>query len=215
MALTVNAKGGGSNFDPCPEGTHIARCIMVADMGFQETRFGTKEQVYIGFEVPAVRVEWEKDDQKHEGPALVGSVYTASIHEKSILGQHLTSWRGKAFTEDERRGFDLFNILGAPCMLSITHNKQGEKTYANISAIMRLPQGTPEPDPEGEQIGYTPQDNDKAKNFDKLPEWLQKKCTEGHRQEPKHEPPSDTYSDVPPAGDDWSDEIPFMRKENW
>lgn len=180
MGLIVK-DSGGAGFEPVPAGTYVARCVNVIDIGIQTSAFGDKEKLYIGFEIPSERVEWEKDGQKHEGPAMIGSRYTASINAKSILGQHLTSWRGKPFTEDERAGFDLFTILGAPCMINVVHNENNGKVYANIQSIMRLPKGMECPPAESELIAYTPMDNAMAQNLDKLPEWLQKLCRDGHR----------------------------------
>lgn len=176
------AKGeGDSHFEPLPAGTYVSRCVSVVDIGIQDTKFGGKEMCYLGFEVPGERVEWEKDGQKHEGPAMIGSRYTFSIHPKSILGQQLESWRGVAFTEEERKGFSLFNVLGAPCMISVIHNTSGTKTYANINAIMRLPKGMVCSPAETDLIGYTPMEDDKAANFDKLPDWLKKLVREGYK----------------------------------
>jgi len=203
----ISKDSGGAGFDPVPEGTHIARCISVVDLGIQESNWGKKEKVYIGFEIPAIRVEWDKDDQHHEGAALIGSTYTNSIHEKSILGQHLTSWRGKNFTDEEREGFDLFSILGAPCLLSVTHNSTGNKVYANITAIMRLADGMSAPPAQTDIIGYSPADADRSANLAKLPEWLQKKCAEGHgkqAEQPAEPPPKDDE-----FGDEFDSDIPF------
>ena len=195
MALLSSDKGGGSDFEPCPTGTHVARCVSVVDLGFQDTPWGAKEKVYIGFEVPSVRVKWTKDDVEHEGAAIIGSQYTNSIHPDSNLGQHLISWRGKQFTEDEKAGFDLFNILDVPCMISVIHNTKGDKTYANISAIMGAPKGVAVPARETDLLAYTPQDPSKAGNFDKLPEWLQKKCSGGQRMTNSPAPPTDGFDD--------------------
>ncbi len=206
MSLMSKSEGGGGSFEPVPVGSHIARCVTVVDLGFQETKFGKKEQVYIGFEVPNVRVEWTKDEVKHEGPAIIGTAYTNSIHEKSNLGQHLVSWRGLPFTEKQKQGFDLFTVLDVPCMISVVHNVQGDKVYANISAIMGIPKGTPAPNRETDILAYSPQDSEKAGNFDKLPEWLQKKCSAGHKMA---DSPAE-YGGAPPVGDDdFDDDIPF------
>jgi len=217
MALLSKDTGGGGGFEPVPEGTHIARCTIVADMGTQETQYGNKQKVYLGFEVPGERVKWkDQEGKEHEGPALIGAVYTNSINEKSWLGQHLTSWRGKAFTEDERRGFDLFNVLGVPCMLSVTHNQSGGKTYANIKGIMRLPNGTECPPAENEPVGYTPDDPDKKGNLTKLPNWLQDKCKAGARSSSaEDEYLADKDYSKPPEGFDDINDIPFMRRETW
>lgn len=196
---------GGKGFDPVPEDTHIARCITVVDIGIQDTFFGKKEQVYLGFEIPSIRVEWDdKEGVHHTGAALIGSTYTNSIHAKSILGQHLTSWRGKAFSDEEREGFEVFNVLGAPCLISVVHKMKGNNTYANINGIMRLPKGMVAPNPDGEQIAYSPQDATKIGNFVKLPEWLQKKCTEGHGNAAQS-----MGSVQGPLQDDFDDSIPF------
>ena len=213
MALLSKGTGGGSDFEPLPMGTHIARCVTVVDLGFHETGFGTKEKVYVGWEVPSVRVSWKKDDVEHEGPAIIGSRYTNSIHEKSILGQHLVNWRGRDFTEDERKGFDLFTILDVPCMISVTHNTKGEKTYANVSGVMGIPKGTTVPDRETDLLSYTPQDAAHSTNFDKMPEWLQKLCTAGHRMTDSpgeyKAPPAGGPPPAADAPDDFDDEIPF------
>ena len=221
MALLAKAEGG-SGFDPVPEGTHLAINTMVVDMGIQESPWGNKEKVYHGFEVPGVRVQWtDQDGKEHEGPAFIGMTNTNSIHEKSRLGQHLVSWRGKAFTPAEQQGFDLFTTLGVPCMISVTHKHSDGKTYANISAIMRVPQGMEVPKAESELIGYTPSDSEKIGNLDKLPKWLKEKCEKGHGGAASsmgsgfqtdvasgNKPPADPpYS--PEGEDGFDDSIPF------
>lgn len=209
MGLMSKASGGGGSFDPVPMGTHIARCVTVVDLGIQETTWSGevshKHQVYIAFEVPEVRVEWEKDGEKHEGPALIGSTYTNSIGEKANLGKLLTSWRGKTFTDDEKEGFDLFTIIDIPCQLSVTHNTKGEKTYANIASIMGLPKGMDAPARETDLLIYSP-GAPECKGT--LPEWLQKKCEVGHNRQPENlsmPPPVDQSGDY----SDFEDSIPF------
>jgi hypothetical protein len=219
MALLSKAEGG-SGFDPVPEGSHAAACINVVDMGIQDTPWGRKEKVYLGFEIPDVRVTWtDKDGKEHEGPAFVGATYTNSIHEKSNLGQHLVSWRGKAFTQDEKDGFDLFNILGAPCLLSIQHHtNDAGRTFARIGSIMRMPAGMHAPQVESELIAYTPADNEKIGNLKKLPEWLQEKCRAGFGPAADYPVnPTETLPPMPPAepdegdgiGGGFNDDIPF------
>ena len=204
MGLIASGAGGGTDWEPLPTGTHLARCITVCDLGVQQTNFGSKEQVYIGWEVPGVRVKWEKDGKEHDGPALIGQTYTLSVHPKSVLGQHLVSWRGKEFTPAELEAFDVFQVLGAPCMISVIHNIKGNKTYANIAAIMRVPQGTPMPPAEGEQVAYTATDPAYSGTLEKLPQWLKDKAIAGQRQSP-------VEPEAPPpyVGDDFEDSIPF------
>jgi hypothetical protein len=205
MGLMASGKSTGSGFEPVPEGSHLARCVNIVDLGLQETPRGGKEKVFFAWEVPGVRVKWEKDGVEHEGPALVSSTYNLSIHPLSILGQQLESWRGKKFTDEERDGFDLFKVLGAPCMISITHNRVGDKTYANVSAIIKVPTGTEVPPAETELIGYTATDPKYSGTLDKLPQWLRDKALAGQRQAPVE--PAEPNEPAVPA--DFDDDIPF------
>ena len=223
MAIIAKDKGSGEGFEPVPAGTHIARCISVVDIGPQDTPWGAKEKVYIGFEVPGVNVEWkDKEGNEHSGPAMIGKTYTNSLNEKSWLGQHLESWRGKPFTEAERNGFDLMNILGAPCMISVTHEEsKNGKTYAAIKAIMKLPAGTNCPDASTDLLAYSPNDPELIGNFEKLPAWLQERARAGYgpaadslgadtgsQEMPDSGPPTppvESYSDE--AG--FEDDLPF------
>lgn len=179
--MGIMAKDSGGDFEPLAAGSYVARCVSVVDIGVQETGFGPKEKIYIGFEVPSERVQWKDDNGEHEGPAFIGSRYTLSISDKSILGQHLTSWRGVPFTEEERQGFDITNVLGAPCLINVVHEHKGSKTYANIQTIMRLPAGMQCPPAETELVAYTPNDNALAANFEKLQDWQKKLVRQGYK----------------------------------
>jgi len=179
--MAIIAKDSGGEFEPLAAGSYVARCVSVVDIGVQSTGFGDKEKVYLGFEVPGERIQWKDDRGDHEGPAFIGSRYTLSINDKSILGQHLTGWRGKPFTEEERAGFDIVNVLGAPCMINVVHTNKNNKTYANIQSIMRLPKGFECPPAETDAIAYSPLDNALAANFSKLQEWQQKLVREGYK----------------------------------
>ncbi len=217
MPLMSTGLGGGTDFEPVPAGTHIARCISVIDFGFQETPHGPKQKVYLGFEVPSVRVEWKKkNDQgveiEYEGAALIGSTYTNSVHPKSILGQHLVNWRGRDFTDDEREGFDLFTIVGVVCMISVTHNVTPSKTYANVSGIMGVPPGVIAPDLEAELLRYSASDPSTNATFSKLPEWMQKKCNAAVPAPQVETPPITPVTGMvapAPLPDDFDDSIPF------
>ena len=206
MGLMSSEKAGGGGFEPVPQGTHIARCVTVVDLGVQQSPWGAKEQVYLGFEVPAVRVEWEKDGVKQSGPALIGATWTNNLYEDANLGKNLISWRGRPFTAEEKKGFDLFDLLGVPCMLSVVHNVANNgKTYANIASIMGMPAGTTAPKAEGELVGYTATDPAYSGTLEKLPEWLKTKALAG--QGAVAASPEDEYNQMPP--DDIDSSIPF------
>lgn len=137
--MSLMAKKGG-DYELTPEGAHIARCYKLIDLGTQYNEVYSKHEkkVIIGWELPATLMSDGR-------PFSIMRRYTLSLGKKAALRAHLESWRGKQFTEEEFKGFDLHKILGATCLISIVHNSTGENTYANISAIMSLPKGSEVP----------------------------------------------------------------------
>jgi hypothetical protein len=61
------------------------------------------------------------------------------------LRAFLLAWRGHDITEAELKppGVDV-DLTKRNAVLSVVHNKVGEKTYANIGAIMPLMEGMPD-----------------------------------------------------------------------
>jgi hypothetical protein len=175
MALKLPVGGGGGDFKRCPPGTHIAVCNLIADVGLQpgSGQFPTpKRKLYIRFEVPSERVEYERDGKKVEGPITIGQYFTASMHEKAQLRKQLEGWRGKKFSDDEAAEFDVGSILGKPCMLSIVETENGGKTYSNIASISALPKNVPAPKAENDLLYY---DADNPTQYEALPQWLREK----------------------------------------
>jgi len=134
--MSIVAKGGekSSSFPSVPVGVHKARCIKVIDLGTQKNDFegniSWKRQVL---------VIWETPDQTNETsePITISKFYTLSLHEKSNLGIDLTSWRGRPFSETEKKGFDISKLIGHTCLLNVIQGNKNNK----IGSIMPLPKG--------------------------------------------------------------------------
>ena len=92
-----------------------------------------------------------------------------------MLWKHLEGWRSKKFTDAEAEDFDVSAILGKACMLSVVETESDGKTYSNIANIGAVPKGLPPMQAENPLLYYAADDE---KQFDKLPEWLQKKIGE-------------------------------------
>jgi hypothetical protein len=185
--MNFKASNGGGDFKSVPPGTHLAICNLIADVGMQpgSAMFPQpKHQIYVRFEVPAERIDYEKDGKKLSGPVVIGQFFTASMNEKANLRKQLESWRGRAFTDDEAENFDVSTILGKPCMLSVVENEKGGKTYSNIVSISGIPKGVQVGRAENELLYFAADDQT---NFSKLPEWLQKKIN-GQVKEQHEEP---------------------------
>lgn len=144
MAI-IATNNGGSNYSPIEAGNYTARC-------FQMVHIGTVEETIQGQtkRLNKVRLTWElptelKEYKEGEGekPAIISKEFTLSLNEKATLRKYLASWRGKDFTEEQAKSFDIEALIGKPCMLNVIHkaSKDGTKTYAEIGSISPLPKG--------------------------------------------------------------------------
>lgn len=203
MSLTVNANAS-STIEPVPQGTHLAVCSMLVDLGVQFNKNYNNQQrkVLIGWEIPEETYTFEGQQK----PKMVYNRYTASLNDGSNLRRDLAAWRGRDFTPDELAAFDLHNIVGKSCYINVIHNDSNGRVYANISSIMALPRGTKGAELSEPALVF---DLDTAvdEDIDKLPDWIQKIVRE-----------SETYKNmksalVPPTPtelyDDQDGEIPF------
>jgi hypothetical protein len=139
VAIIAKSNGDGQSFQPAPAGVHQAVCVDVVDLGILDVTWQgvTKKQ-------HKVNVAWQINEDRDDGkPYLVFKRYTLSLHEKAGLRKDLESWRGKKFTRDEEMGFDVERLIGANCLLNITHNQVADRTYANVVSIMPLAKGMP------------------------------------------------------------------------
>lgn len=179
---------GGKDFELVPPGIHLAICQSVVHLGVQPSnnaKFPDKDQVYLRFEIPGVKVKWEKKGEVHEGSAMISTFFTLSLNEKSNLRPFLVGWRGKEFTPAEEDGFEVASIIGKVCQLSVIHEQGNDgKVRAKIQGAFGLIQEQKDrlradptlgqvTSPDG-LIVYTPEAHDPVV-WDKLPEWLQKK----------------------------------------
>lgn len=164
--------------EPLSEGLHQAVCVAVVDLGTQYNKTYGKYQ-------PKIMLTWEILDETIEIngedlPRNISKPFTCSMSEKSTLRKMLRSWRGREFNEAEMQAFDLRNVLGKGCQLSILHREGTDGTkYANVDNIVNWPKGLPVPVPHGELISF---DIDSLKDGEEallnLPEWLQSKIKE-------------------------------------
>jgi hypothetical protein len=131
--MKVSDSGNG-DFENPTAGSYGAVCYKLIDLGTQLGEYQgqktSKRQLILGFEL---------DENMSDGkPFVVSSFYTASLHEKARLRKDLAAWRGRDFTPEELQGFELQNLLGKPCMLSLAETDKGK---IKIASIGKLPKG--------------------------------------------------------------------------
>lgn len=159
-----------TEFELAPEGAHVAICYMFAEVGLQPNKRGEpKHQVVLWWELPNARM---KDGR----PYSVRKIYTLSLFEGAILCKDLESWRGRRYTDEEKKTTDITKVLGRPCQLTIEHSTTGDKTYENVMSVTKLLDGINVPPHTNDIVCYDLQTNDRA-SFAKLPEWVQKKIS--------------------------------------
>jgi hypothetical protein len=129
----------GASHTPPPAGTHQAVCVDVVDLGMVEKVYDKKPK-----KVRVVKLVWQINEANEATGKRFCAYrrYTASLGDKASLRRDLQSWRGRPFTQEELKGFDLDNVLGVNCMLNIVHQPDGQGgAYANVDAIMPLIKG--------------------------------------------------------------------------
>jgi hypothetical protein len=171
--MAILAKLKPSEFKPLDAGTYLAICDAVVAVGQQETKFGPKDTLYLRFEVPAERFKFTRDGEEVDEPGTIWARYNINLHEKAKLCQHVEAWRGVGFTpQEELAGFDLSTLLGTPCMISVKHSHDGDKTYANVETVAKIMKGQEIPPQELSSICFGPEDTDQ---WEDLPGFLQKR----------------------------------------
>jgi hypothetical protein len=166
--MKVSDSGGGDFQRPDP-GTYLARCVRIIDVGTQEGFEGgpDKRQVVLAFELPT---ELIPDGEYAGQPFMVSKFYTASLHEKANLRHDLEAWRTKPFTTTELEGFDLVNVLGKPCMVTVTLTPNKKTKVAGVTAC---PKGTTVAEQFNPSLNFSlePGEFDPA-TYDGLSDWF-------------------------------------------
>ena len=131
--MSIIAKRPESNYTPAPEGLHHAVCVDVIDLGILQTNWGDKHKVRVVFQI-------EDENQETGRRFEVRKQYNLSLHEKATLRKDLEAWRGRKFTDEELRGFDLEKLLGANCQIQVVQDiSEDGSIFANVQAVVPAP----------------------------------------------------------------------------
>jgi hypothetical protein len=199
-------------FKIAPAGNHLARLYSCIDLGHQSVIWNgdTKimHKVVLTWELHGEDENGEKLETEDKKPLIVSKRYTVSLGDQSTLRKDLESWSGKKMTTEDRKNFDLKNLLGKFCMLSVVHSEDGK--YANVSGISAVPTALRNNLPDGinAPVHFWLQDFDQAK-YEALPKYYREKIAESSewrgKQKRDETPPIQDDSGFGPA----DSEIPF------
>jgi hypothetical protein len=217
MGFIAKDSGDGGNFKRVPAGVHIGRCYSLIDLGTQLSsgQYGEKMQ-------HKIRIGWELFGEDEQGqpltivvdgremPLTISKSYTVSLHEKAGLRKDLSAWRGRDFTDEEAKAFDVSKLIGAYCMVNVTTSESNGKTYSNVAGLTPLPAAlkNSKPTPVHENVIFNLDDPDMVA-FNSFHEKLQ----ETIRKSPEWEAAQGTSRSKPATAgsgfDDFDDEPPF------
>ena len=201
MIISDNSK----EFKIAPAGLHMARLYSIIDLGHQATEWAGETKI-----MHKVVFTWELHGDDDAGqplktddgkPLIVSKRYTVSLGDQARLRQDLESWSNKKMTPEERKNFDLKNLLGKFCMVNITHSEDGK--YANISGISPVPSALRSVQPEGVNptLHFWLNEFDQAK-YDALPKYYKEKIAESSEWR-------GNKAKEAPVANDMPDDIPF------
>lgn len=213
--MSLIAKGEGSSFIPVPTGMHLARCYRIVDLGTQESTYmGNVKQLHkmmMQFEVHGEDAQGNLTVTSKGEPMTVSKNYTVTLSDKSNLRKDLQTWRGKDFTAEELRGFEVKNVLGQWAMISVVETENNGQTYTNIANINPVPATIKKNGlPEGKNpLKVFQIDEPDMELFDTFSENLQNKIRKSPEWERLHGSVQDQGNGATGSFDDMSDDMPF------
>jgi hypothetical protein len=157
--------------EPIQSGTHTARLVQLVDFGTQEDSYQGEKKV-----LKKIRLVWELPGELDEEgkPRMLGKTYTASMGEMATLRKHFESWRGKNYSQQELKDFNITSALGQPCTLTVVNrsNEETGKVVAQINGVSPPMKGVPIPEQVSKKVFFSLEQYSQEV-FDSLPEWQQ------------------------------------------
>jgi len=157
-----------------PAGTHFARCYSMIHIGVVEWEFQGEKKFS-----NKVRLTWElpyemRDFGGEQKPLVISKEYTLSMHEKSNLRKDLEMWRGKVFTNKELGSFDVTDLLGKTCNISVIHKvaKNGNE-FAQVGGVSAIQKGVEVLEQFNPTFIFNYGDHFDLDWLDSQPEWIQ------------------------------------------
>ncbi len=195
------------DFKIAPAGNHLARLSSCIDLGHQSVDWKGETKI-----MHKMVLTWELHGEDETGgklltddgkPLIVSKRYTVSLGDQSTLRKDLESWSGKKMTTEDRKNFDMKNLLGKFCMLSVVHSEDGK--YANVSGISAVPTALRNSLPEAINpvTHFWLQEFDQAK-YDALPKYYKEKIAESSEWRGKQKREQEDAANPMP-----DDDIPF------
>lgn len=190
-------------------GVYMAVCIGIIDLGEQYSEMfkNFRNEVQIVWEIPSETVEIDGETK----PRQLSRTFSVATSKKANLRAVLSSWNGKAYSDDEFGEIDLFDQIGRPCMLNVVLNDSGE--YANVDSVVPMPKGVPAPVSNTPPIRWD-MDAWDDETFKTLPEWAQEKIKKSTQYKTLHTPTDKIdFKEDAPTPSAPNDEKPVLKEK--
>jgi hypothetical protein len=132
-----NVPGGGTDFKPCPIGTHSAVVTRLYYLGTQpsnDPKYKPAKKIVIVFEID------EPLEPGSDKNFMLSTTVGFSLNEKSGLTKLFKPVLGARWPK-EGDNFDIETLLGLKCLVTVVHKQSGDKLYANVGSVGGLPRG--------------------------------------------------------------------------
>jgi hypothetical protein len=134
--------------DPVPAGAHVARLYQIVHVGTVPSTYQGEardaDQIRLTFELCNKKKEFVEGEG--EKPLSISTRFeTYSMGKKANLRRLIEGMLGTKLHDDEAYNFNLDDILGSECLLTVVHTERDGNTYANIQGASPLPEGLKAP----------------------------------------------------------------------
>ena len=184
MSLKVR-KRPRTSIPPLDDGSYVAICVGIVDLGEQHSKRYNKDQdkIWVAWEIKDEFVNIEGEEK----PRWVSAKYTKSLHENSNLRKALKAWRKRDFTDDELMDdFDMMTMLGTECMLQVSIYEGDNGPQNDVDGISSLPKGVKVGKPISELFYFDMDDPDTYGALEKMPKHIAKQVKGSHTWQAMH-----------------------------
>jgi hypothetical protein len=201
--LKNNPGSGTGDYTPVPEGTYQAIVQNLFFIGTQPSlnpKYKPAQKLVIRFIIDEPL--GEQSDKFYSISTTVGF----SLSEKSGLTKLFKPVLGSGWPP-EGGTLDPETLLNLRVMVTITHTAKGDKTYANVASLGRLPRGMAPFDPNCDIFAWSYDDPPR----DGVPEWIIKQAAQCHELTGQSAPAKE-YRAPAPGGhkiDPTAEDAPF------
>ena len=136
-----------STYEAVPAGTHVATLYSIVNLGTSSFEFKgemkTSTKIRLTFELPGEMREFGED--KVMKPMAISREFGFSMGKKSHLRPFVEGMLGVALHDEEAYAFDIEDLLGRSCLLSVSHTEKDGNVYSNINSASPLMKGMASP----------------------------------------------------------------------